>query len=57
MDTVGKVFLVESGFSRCLVCDCLFTLAASRDHVTATCFPAPDLACLPNRYAVAAETV
>jgi hypothetical protein len=57
VDTVGKIFLMESGFSRCLVCDCLFTVAASRVHSTKTCFPAPpDLACPPICYAVAEGT-
>jgi hypothetical protein len=57
VDKVGKIFLMESGFSRCLVCDCLFTLAASRVHSLETCFPAPcAFACLPIHYAVAEGT-
>ena len=41
MDTVGKVFMVDGEFRRCLVCDDLFTREASREHSAATCFPPP----------------
>ena len=48
MDTVGKTFVVEGTFRRCLVCDDLFTVEASKEHATATCFPPPDLGCPPR---------
>jgi hypothetical protein len=39
MDTVGKVFVVEGVFRRCIVCDDTFTVEASKEHATAVCFP------------------
>lgn len=42
MDSVGKVFAVEGLFRRCLVCDGLFTIEASKEHAVAICFPKPD---------------
>jgi hypothetical protein len=44
-DRVGKVFIVfVNGTRRCLVCERLFTLDASREHCEVPCDPAvPDL--------------
>jgi hypothetical protein len=38
MDTVGKAFVVEGVFRRCLVCDDLFTAEASKEHAIVVCF-------------------
>jgi hypothetical protein len=51
MDKVGKVFVMEAGFGRCLICDLLFTRAASREHSDEICFPTPS-ACPPISYGV-----
>jgi len=42
METMGKVYVVEGVFRRCLVCDCLFTVEASKQHAIVTCFPQPE---------------
>ena len=52
MDKIGKVFVVEAGCRRCLVCNVLFTWQAGRVHSTETCIPAPsDLVSMPTCYA------
>ncbi len=47
-DTVGKIFLVEGWFRRCVLCDELFTVEAGRQHAATPCFPKPDQRC-PSR--------
>ena len=52
MDKIGKVFVVEAGCRRCLVCNVLFTWEAGRKHCVERCYPAPsDLVRMPTCYA------
>jgi hypothetical protein len=38
-DKVGKVFRVEHGMRRCMVCEGLFTRGESQEHAETPCYP------------------
>jgi hypothetical protein len=38
-DQSGKVFRVEQGMRRCMVCEELFTRQAAAEHATLACWP------------------
>jgi hypothetical protein len=51
MDRVGKIFIAQPPLRKCVICDVIFKLEASRVHSDEICFPAPP-ACPPIRYGV-----
>jgi hypothetical protein len=51
MDRVGKIFIAQPPLRKCVICDVIFKLEASRVHSDEICFPAPS-ACPPFSYGV-----
>jgi hypothetical protein len=53
MDSVGKVFIYQGSFRKCVICGVLFSREASRVHSDEICFPTLP-ACPPIPHGVTA---